>query len=470
MKNRMATYFFLATLIFLSSELKSQEYMFISEIKISGNKRTREEIIIRELPFKRGDVVRASDLPLLLLEGRNNIRNLSLFNLVLVYNNTERLDPSEKYGNTEIVIQVEERWYYWPMVGIILEDQDFGTWIKKPDWSYVTIVGGLKVNNIAGRNQTLRAVLTTGFNKGFFFEYSNIYLDKKGKHLLDITFKRAYTRVENISLISDLPFHIKSDSSFLKSSYSTTLKYTFRQGLHLRHNLTLDFSYTEIDPVILKQNPDYWGNDQTNRRAYSFIYNFVFDKRDYIPYPLRGLYLSSGITGYTSNRRDVIHKKVSGDLQTFCPLAGGFFASARVHGAISSTNVKGHVFNRVIGFDENQLRGYRRYAFEGQNYVVASPEIKYRIVPETRFHLKFLPFLPKFNKVHLAIYGKLFGDIAYVHNKYYSSSNTLSNTLLKNYGLGLDVAAYYDITLSAEYSVNHLGEGGFYFSLVKPLR
>lgn len=453
-----------------SNEIISQEYYFISEITVSGNKKTNLITILRELPFKRGDVVEASSLDRLLDVGRQNITNLSLFNSVSI----SKIEPEEfsnsKYHNAHINIVVDERWYYWPRVGLRLEERNFSSWIKKTDWKNITLETGFAINNVAGRNQTLKVLLTTGFNKGFMFDYSNFSLDKQGKHFLGINFTRLYSRIENVCLIENEPYYLKSDTSFLTSSYTTFLTYTFRQKLRLRHNLKLQFSYVDLDPAVLEHNPNYWGSQELKKRGYSIGYDFSLDERDNNQYPLTGYYIYSGITGYATNRMDTRYFQLKGDYHYYTKLFNRAYISTELQVGLSSSSVQGYIFNKAIGYKNVNLRGYELYVANGQHYFVFLPTLKYNFLPKTYYNLKFLSFLPRFSNIHLALYGKVFSDIGYAWHKYASIENGLSNKMLHSWGVGVDLVSYYDITLSLDFSCNNMGKQGFFFSLITPLR
>ncbi|MFA6770857.1 MAG: POTRA domain-containing protein [Bacteroidales bacterium] len=470
MKKSLRIIFLLSFLLFTTEEVFSQEYYFISEISVIGNKKTKPNIITRELPFKRGDVIKASLLDELIAQGSENITNLSLFNSVSVSKVPCKADFDSKYHDAQINIVVAERWYYWPRIGIRLEERNFSSWIKKPDWQNITLETGFTINNISGQDQTLKTVLTSGFNKGFVLDYSNLSLDKPGKHFLGFNFTRKYSRVENIYTQNNEPLYIKSDTSFLTSRYAAFITYTFRQKLRLRHQFKLKFTYTELDPAVLKHNLHYWGSKDLNRRGYSFEYDFTLDERNNIQYPLTGYYIFTGITAYVTNKTDVKYIQIKGDYHYYAKLFNRSYLSARVQCALSKSNVNGYIFDKAIGYENVSLRGYELYVADGQHYLVFSPTAKYNFLPKTYYNLKFLSFLPRFNKIHLALYGKIYSDIGYAWNKHPTVENKLSNKLLQSWGVGVDLVSYYDITLSTDYSFNKLGKHGFFVSLKAPLR
>ncbi|MFX5937509.1 hypothetical protein ABTE71_19335, partial [Acinetobacter baumannii] len=62
------------------------------------------------------------------------------------------------------------------------------------------------------------------------------------------------------------------------------------------------------------------------------------------------------------------------------------------------------------------------------------------------------PFRSKtHDKIPFRFFLKLYGDVGYAYNKYAVPSNTLNNTLLRSYGIGLDIVSIYDFVFKIEY-------------------
>jgi len=469
MKKALLPLFFTLFFQCFTSGLLSKSYGFISEIHIIGNNKTKDVIILRELPFKRGDIIDMAMLESLMEQGRNNVRNLSLFNFVYVSHISDFDKEPEKYSNIEIVISVNERWYHFPLMGISLEDRNLSSWLKNPNWNKVTTDVGFKIYNMWGKNQTLTAAYIFGYNNGFRFEYSNIYIDIEGRHLLDISVSRQYSRTVNTLSLLDKPKYIKSDSLHLENAYQGTLTYTYRPQIRLRNRFTLQYEISQIDSLVLINNIRYWGDSQLNRRAVTLIYGLTFDQRDNIQYPLYGYYFNLQLKGYTNSDLSIKYGQIKGDFQYYGSFSERLSLSARLQWGLSAKNVEGYIFDKAIGYDEVFLRGYEFYVADGQHYATISPTVRYKIVPTTIYILKFLSFLPKFNRLHLTVFGKSYFDAGYSYHKYQNSVNTLSNRILLSWGVGVDIVSYYDLTFSFDYSFNQLKERGLFISVKKPL-
>ena len=469
MKKAFSIFFSLVMAQFLATELFSQEYAFVSDISVTGNVQTKDFIILRELPFKRGDTIEMAALDQMFKIGRDNIHKLSLFNFVFVTFVANAADLDNKYLNIEVVIRVDERWFYWPKLNLSLDEHNINTWIRDPDWSKFTAEAGISFNNLFGRNQNLRALYTMGFRRGFILSYRNIFLDKDGKHLIDLSLLQEFSRHLNIGISENSPESLKSDSLYLIKRYSTSISYQFRPGIRLRNRFTFTYEYADLAPEVFETNPDYWGGDEHRRSILSFIYNITYDHRDNRQYPLDGFLLFCQMKGSSNSRFNMQYGQLKGEFHYYKELAKRINMTARVQAGTSVKTKEAYIFDRAIGYDEVNMRGFEYYVADGQHYITFSPTLLYNIMPQASFIIKPLRKFPSFSKVHAALYAKCFVDIGYASHKYASLQNEMSNKLLLSGGVGLDLVAYYDITLSMEYSLNNFGKHGLFVAFKKPL-
>ena len=105
--------------IFLSQVIQAQ--ITVSTIILSGNAKTQDDIIIRELSFEKNMSYATGDLDKRIEESKKNLANLKLFNFVTI-NKTEDKDSAE------ITIDVIEKWYIWPYPVFEISERNFNTW------------------------------------------------------------------------------------------------------------------------------------------------------------------------------------------------------------------------------------------------------------------------------------------------------------------------------------------------------
>src|SRR6185295_5370984 len=83
----------------------SNNLFVVRDIVIIGNKKTRPEIILREIPFKTGESYLLQDLVKQFEEAKRRLMNTTLFHEAII-----ALKSMEGY-NIDITVEVKERWY-----------------------------------------------------------------------------------------------------------------------------------------------------------------------------------------------------------------------------------------------------------------------------------------------------------------------------------------------------------------------
>jgi hypothetical protein len=73
---------------------------------------------------------------------------------------------------------------------------------------------------------------------------------------------------------------------------------------------------------------------------------------------------------------------------------------------------------------------------------------------------------PTSKKIHdripIRVFLKTFADIGYARNRFAHPSNTLNNTFLRTWGVGVDIVSIYDFVFKIQFSMNQLGTDGVY--------
>ena len=135
--------------------------LFVAGISIYGNKKTKDFIIEREIPFKQGEYITPVQLAKDLVIAKQQLINSSLFLDVSVY-------IENRYGEfVFITVYVKERWYIFPLPYFRYIDPNFNTWWVTYNHTLQRTNYGVKFlhNNISGRNDKLTAWFITGFSK-----------------------------------------------------------------------------------------------------------------------------------------------------------------------------------------------------------------------------------------------------------------------------------------------------------------
>jgi len=145
----------------------TSEFIRIDRIFIVGNRKTKENIITRELNIYEGQWINKKEIGEILEWEKNKIFNTSLF--LSVDFSTVKISKYE----IDIIIKVSERWYTFPIPLVDIAARDFNDWWYNWDRDFSRLIFGLeyKQYNVRGRNETLGFLGQVGFTDAFSISY-----------------------------------------------------------------------------------------------------------------------------------------------------------------------------------------------------------------------------------------------------------------------------------------------------------
>jgi outer membrane protein assembly factor BamA len=203
----------------------TSRYVAVNRVLIIGNKRTKNSIISRELTLKPGDIVWHADLVDILEKDKRKLFNLHLFHTATI----RILDAG--IGSIDLLVEVEERWYVFPIPIFRLSDRNFNEWWENYNHDFDRVNYGLKwyQYNMWGRNHTLLLTAQFGFQRRFEFVYRVPYLNKQQKQ--GLIFEMDYIDSKNIA---DSTVNHKLDffrhDRILRKTKGMGLTYTYRNN------------------------------------------------------------------------------------------------------------------------------------------------------------------------------------------------------------------------------------------------
>jgi hypothetical protein len=125
--------------------------LIIRSVTINGHKRTKDYIILREVPFRAGSKYLGNQLEAAIEQARMNVFNTQLFLEVIprITNWDER--------HVDVLFDVKERWYIFPSPYFKLVDRNPNQWLIEQGGSLERVNYGLKLNwdNVSGRRDKL---------------------------------------------------------------------------------------------------------------------------------------------------------------------------------------------------------------------------------------------------------------------------------------------------------------------------
>ncbi len=449
----------------LSVDLKPTDpFLIIHHIQIEGNKKTNPEFILRELDISPGDTLPGAQIDVVLKRNKNKIVNTNLFNSVELL-----LQPNE-FGNIDLVIQVAERWYIFPMVILELGDRNFNEWWNERGRDLRRINYGLRIahKNVFGNGEELRATAQFGFTQRYDLGYTIRYLDKAKKSGLG--FLASYASNKNVAYQTETnKLKFLNTSDLLRERFFTSVRFSHRPQFYNQHYLEARFHYNTIADSIAQLNPNYFLDGKKHQRYLQIGYEFIHDRRDMQAYPLRGHYFELEFSRAGLLPSDDLNRTAfQTNFALFRPLGRKFFWNMNVQGMTSYPALQPYAQNRALGFGFEYLRGYERYIVDGQHFGLAKFTFKREIFSE-EFSLSWLR-VPQFSTVPVNIYLTVFGDAGYVYDPMRNPGNSLlANKWLYSTGVGLDVVTFYNVVMRLNYAANHLGDRGFFFNFVRDI-
>ncbi len=431
----------------------------IVRINISGNEKTKQRIIERELNFKVGEEYTYSELEKLTKETYKNLIKLSLFNYVTI--DKQILE----YERIIVNIIVEERWFIWPQFSIINNDRNFNTWWETRDLSRLDYRLAVRQNNVFGLNHTLKFELSYGYTRDFSLGYQNISFGRVQKHFLDwhahyfrqySIFYRSYNDKSEIFDISD---------DYVITGISGMINYSFRPKYKSTHSVEISYNDVEISDTLFRIRSDFLAGNNKINRYIKFAYRYTLDNRDDASYPLSGnrLQLSLVKRGFSLSKKYPVNLMyVYSSFSQFYKIVNRLYAAHSLSVKKSLQSKTPYYYKRGLGYGD-YLRGFEYYVVEAEDLAILKSTLNFELLPKIITNLNFIP-IKKFKKIHYSIYLNTFFDIAWSHenNEEVIANNNLNNSLLYSGGLGINFVTYYDKVLRLEYSVNSLGEGALF--------
>ena len=113
------------------------------------------------------------------------------------------------------------------------------------------------------------------------------------------------------------------------------------------------------------------------------------------------------------------------------------------------------------------MRGYEYYVIDGEHYALGRANVIFSLIKPRTHRVEMIP-LESFRTLYFALYVNAYTDLGHVWDSRYADRNFLANNWMNGHGIGLDLVTSYDQVVRAEYSLNGLGEHGFFLHFTQP--
>ncbi len=437
----------------------SLAFVTIHSILIEGNRKTKPQIVLREITFLTDDTLTLPDLTSEIEESRNNLMNIGLFNEVVI-------NIKNWVGDAiDINVIVRERWYTFPVPSLDLYDRNLNVWWVEHNHDLKWLQFGLRYyqQNVRGRDEDLKLALLFGYSQLYQVQYNIPYINARQD--LGLKFNTSYSRSKNITygFANNKDLIYQDVDEFQKRNLLIQTDIIYKPAFYNRYVFTLSYNDNKISDTAALLNPDYFLNGQTYQRYFTAQATIIRDYRDIAAYPLNGSYFEITLSKLGIGLFDNVNL-ISGSARYdhYIPFGKNWFVSSQNKVKLSFPTKQPYNLDRGLGYSKDYVSGYEYYVIDGQSYGYTKLDLKNRLLNVKLKTSENNPFL-KGARIPITLYARMFINAGYVKDDLYFENNPLNNTLLLGGGLGFDLSLIYDTTFRFDYAINKLGEHGFYF-------
>jgi hypothetical protein len=424
----------------------------IGAIEISGNKKTRDYIVKRELPYKVGDLLSKTELDSLNIVAQQQLFNTALF--------LETSVSSEIIDSTlvKIVIQLKERWYFFPLPYFRWVDRNFNQWWNEQNRSLDRVNYGINFRqaNATGNNDKLTVGYITGYTHQTTLRYQLPFIDKQLKFGMGLGWAQFNQKEINYKTLGNKQVFLRTEDN-IRKGYRGNANLTYRPNLFERYALQVGFGNETISDSAFAIAPNFLPN---HKKSFSYLdLNWSYSKIrfDYNAYPTKGASTEIALSqrfSKESNLSAIQFRQIVAH-----PIAPSRFIFAESL-TIGRTMQKSNYSDRkLMGYGLMQMNGLDYYVVDGNAATLFKAAIHQRIGSYTVVNPLTKKFLPS---VKYTFWVKAFTQLGYVYSLEKNKANPLANSLLRTAGIGIDLISIYDFVLNIEYSINQLGDKGLY--------
>lgn len=431
-------------------------------VSVQGNRVTKERIILRELLVKEGDTLPADLFYTKLERSRQNLVNTGLFNTVTL------LPVYVDMGAVFVEVKVNERWYLWPSLIFDLADPNFNTWWRTRDLERVNYGLYLYRYNFRGRNETVYAMAQLGYTRQLALRYRVPYVDARQRWGFSVGGAFLQQAEVTAGTVNNERLLIRNADGSNRDEWKADLEVSLRRRHDVRHAVRLQYTDATVADTIVRVARDYFDGASLEARYLSLGYTFLWDRRDVRFYPRSGKLAEvkvdrHGLGLLSRSAPDIttvyatykhwwkVHEKWT--------LAG----SLRGRGTFGTPP---YYVQEALGY-AHTVRGFEYYVVDGEHFALGRGNVVFQLLAPRTGRVEAIP-VEAFRTLYIALYLNLYADVGRAWDTRYAGENFLANRWLSGTGAGLDLVTSYDQVIRLEYSLNSIGQHGFFLHFSQP--
>lgn len=409
----------------------------VSSIIVTGNKTTKDDIILREMHLKKGSKFTLKEYS----EDLLSIYNLALFTKVDII--------PVPVGEKEIALNVDvkERWYILPLPNAGIEEGE---------WKKIWLSMNLRWDNFRGRNERLNAGFRIFYNPSVSLSYFVPWIGEKLHLFMGIG--GAWQRQRNRSLTavgreSGSNTIAYNDSNYENVQYKAELTIGRYFGKHFSVFTEYKFNHLRVS----QYTPGRTVSDDGVDRYITLGAGVSWDSRDINEYATKGLLFRTMYERYGFLDEEVNFGRFILENQSFIPLpltksyyitlASKLYTSLAMGAIIPVYN------HEYLGYSEDYVRGWKGKAYEGDDIFTIYNELRIPVIKPRYIRgkdmviVKDIPIVKNLDIRH-GLYFTLIYDIGTV---WYKDEKISTKRFYSGAGIGVNIIAPFGYVLRADW-------------------
>lgn len=408
--------------------ITNETWVKIDSIEITGNDITEEFVILRELTFKAGDTVNGEILSF----NKERVYSLGIFNFVSIY-------ARQNESFITAVVDVKESWYIYPIPFLSIRD-------KNLDRSSYGL--SLLFKNFRGRNETVQAVASFGYDKFFLLSYYNPVLIENPE--LELMMSVLYQTPINKSPKAELIYGASFDYRLAVGILSIGKRINHFNQLYG----FLGYNYVEAP------TKNFFGitaSDAPIDRAMILGAGYIYDSRNLKQFPNEGIFGKIEFTNKGFGNSKIDYNILWLDFREYRSFYNKFTTKWRLAYRHSFGKFVPLYDNSFLGYEE-YVRGHRNDEREGNNMFLTSLEMSFPIIRDINVSLD-LPLLPtRLTSARIGLFLNGFIDTGITYN---NGESWNVNNFDSGWGFGITILVLPYNALRLEYAFDELRNGEF---------
>lgn len=409
----------------------------VSSIIITGNKTTKDDIILREMNLKKGSKFTLKEYS----EDLLSIYNLALFTKVDII--------PVPMGEKEIALNVDvkERWYILPLPNAGIEEGE---------WKKIWLSMNLRWDNFRGRNERLNAGFRVFYNPSVSLSYYMPWIGEKLHLFMGIgggwqrQRNRSLTAVGRESGSNTIAYN---DSNYENVQYKAELTL----GRYFGKNFSVFTEYKFNHLRVSQYAPGRTVSDDGVDRYITLGAGISWDSRDINEYATKGLMFRTLYERYGFLDEEVNFGRFILENQSFIPIPITknyyFTVATKLYTSLAMGAVIPVYNHEYLGYSEDYVRGWKGKAYEGDDIFTVYNEIRIPVIKpryvrgKDMMIVKDIPIVKNLDIRH-GLYFTLIYDIGTV---WYKDERISTKRFYSGAGIGLNVIAPFGYVLRADW-------------------